>query len=138
MSATFNKFNPFVQNLANGGLNMGSDQLAVALTDTLPTASESVISSITQISYTNFTGSPSYLALSLISSTQSGGTYNLKITSPTYSATGTIPQFRYVVIYDYTNNYLIGWFDYGAEVNLTNGDSFTVTFDGTNGLLSIT
>ncbi len=51
--ATFNKFNAFVENVAEGVHNLGSNQLAVALTNVAPSASNSVLADITQISYTN-------------------------------------------------------------------------------------
>jgi hypothetical protein len=33
---------------------------------------------------------------------------------------------------------LIGWWDYGTAITLTNGNTFTVTTDLTNGILTIT
>lgn len=137
MSTQFNFFNKFKQNVENALLNLASDQLAVALTDSAPTqATNNTIGDITQISYANFNGSPSYLPLTTVSSTQTSGTYNLKLSNPTYTATGTIPSFRYVVIYDQTTGYLIGYFDMGSEQMMVNGNTFSITFDGTNGLFS--
>ena len=117
MSASFNKFNSFVANVANKKYNLGSDQLAVALTDVAPTASNNALTDLTQISYTNL----SSRNITTISSTQSGGTYNLKLTNLILTATGTVQQFRYVVIYDSaaTGYELIGWYDYGSEVNIS-------------------
>jgi hypothetical protein len=134
--ATYNKFNAFVADIANKVHNLGSDQLTVALSDTLPVSTNSVIANITQISYTNL----SSRGITTSSSTQSSGTYNLKLTNLTLTATGTVAQFRYIIIYNSTasGGPLIGWYDYGSEVNLINGDSFAISFDGTNGLLSIT
>jgi hypothetical protein len=44
-----------------------------------------------------------------------------------------------VVIYDSTpaNKYLVGYWDYGSEVNLSSGNTFTVTLDATNGVLQL-
>ncbi len=136
--ATLNFFNPFKANVENAQLNLGSDQLAIALTDSAPVNTNAVIGDITQISYTNFTGSPSYLALTTTSSTQTSGTYNLKLSNPTYTATGTIPAFRYVVVYDQTTSKLICWYDTGSEQSVSGGGNFAITFDGTNGLYSKT
>ena len=33
---------------------------------------------------------------------------------------------------------LIGFWDYGSSVSLANGDTFTVDFDATNGVLQLT
>lgn len=134
--ATFNKFNFFVQDIANKIHNLGSDQLTIALTDSAPGATNHVLADITQVSYTNL----SSRNITTISSTQTSGTYNLKLTNATLNATGTVAQFRYIVIYNSTaaSGNLIGWFDNGSEINLTNGQALNVNFDATNGLLSIT
>lgn len=134
MSA-YNKFQPIVADFFNGVVNLGSDQLTVALSDSVPSASSHVLSDITQISYTNL----STRNISTVSSAQSGGTYNLKLTNITLTATGgSVAQFRYAVIYDssVSGGRLICWFDYGSEVNLNSGDSFGLQFDATNGLFS--
>jgi len=140
--AAFNKFQPFVQNVANGLFNIGSDTIKVALTDTAPLNTYSQFSSINEIS----AGGTGYVAggatVTLTSSTQIGGTYKYigACANPTWTATGgPIAQFRYVVIYDATpaNKYLIGWWDYGSEVNLATGNTFYVQLDAFNGVLQI-
>jgi hypothetical protein len=52
---------------------------------------------------------------------------------------GSVAPFQYVVIYNdtATNDELICWFDYGSSVTLANGETLTLDFDGTNGLLQI-
>ena len=134
--ATLSKFNCFVEDVAEKVHNLGSDQLKVALTDTLPTASNTVIANITEISYSNL----SSRNITTTSSAQTSGTYKLVLTDLTLTATGTVPQFRYVVLYNSTpaSGNLIGWYDYGSEVNMVNGDTFVIDFDGTNGTLTIT
>jgi len=134
--AAYNKFYTFVGDIAAKIHNLGSDQLTVALTDSAPTASNTVIANITQISYTNL----SSRNITLTSSSQASGTYTLKLTNLTLTASGTIPQFRYIVIYNSTaaNGPLISWFDNGSEVNMGSGDTYLVNFDATNGLLQLT
>lgn len=53
--ATFNKINSFVEDLAEKVHNLGSDQLAVALTAAAnaPVATNTVLANLTQIVYTN-------------------------------------------------------------------------------------
>lgn len=133
--ATYNKFQPFVANLANKKHDLASDQLVVALTNTIPTAEMVALSELTQISYTNL----SSRNITLISSTQTGGTYSLKLADLTLTASGAVGPFQYVVIYNSaaTNFELIGWYDYGSAVTLASGDAFIVDFDGTNGLLQL-
>ena len=47
--------------------------------------------------------------------------------------------FRYAVLYNDTaaNDELIGFWDRGASTTLLVGDTFTVDFDGTTGVLQI-
>jgi hypothetical protein len=55
------------------------------------------------------------------------------------TASGTVPTFRYVVLYNdtATNDELIAWWDRGTSVDLISTDTFTVDFDPTNGVLQI-
>lgn len=133
--ATYNKFNFFVQDIANKIHNLGSDQLVVALTDTVPVATNHVLTDLTQISYTNL----SSRNITTSSSLQTSGTYNLILNNITLIASGTVAQFRYVVVYNGTAAAanLIGWYDNGSEVNMTSGAEFIVSFDQTNGLISL-
>lgn len=135
MSVILNKFNAFVADIANKKHNLGSDQITAALTDTLPTSANAVLADISQISYTNV----SSRNFTLTSSTQSSGTYKLILQDLTITATGTVPQFRYVIVYNSTasGGPLIGWYDYGSEVNMTVSDSLVIDLDNTNGILTI-
>lgn len=137
--ATFNKFNSFVENLAEKVYNLGSDTLKVALTNTSPNATNTVLANITQLANTNgyTTGGT---AASITTSAQSGGTYKLVLADVTFTATiGSIGPFQYVVLYDdtATNDELIGYYDYGTALTVTVGNSFTVDFDATAGVLTI-
>lgn len=133
--ATFTKFNSFVEAVAEKKHNLGSDSLVVALTNTAPSASNATLSDITQISYTNL----SSRALTIASSAQTSGTYKLVINDLVLTASGDVATFRYVVIYNDTasNDELIAYFDYGSSVTLASGDTFTLNFDGSAGLLTI-
>ena len=54
------------------------------------------------------------------------------------TASGTVATFRYVVLYNdtATNDELIGYYDYGSNVDLLNGETFTITFDA-SGILTL-
>lgn len=134
--AAYNKFNTFVADIANKVHNLASDQLAFALTDTLPVATNTVLANITQISYTNL----SSRVVTIVSSTQTSGTYKLIANDLVLTASGgSVAQFRYLVLYNATasGGPLIAWFDKGTEVNMIDTDTLTIDFDNTNGIFQI-
>jgi hypothetical protein len=137
--ATFNKFHSFVEALAEKVHNLGSDTLTVALSDSAPVATYTQLSNITQISYTNIqNGTTTGRNLAGVTSAQTSGSYKLDANDLVLTATGSVPTFRYVVLYNdtATNDELIGWYDYGAAVDLLNGETFTITWDAA-GILTL-
>ena len=132
--ATFNKFNSFVEALAEGTHNLGADTLTVALTNTAPVAGNTVLANITEIAYTNV----SSRVLTSVTSAQTSGTYTLDAADLVLTASGTVPTVRYVVLYNdtATSDELIGYYDYGSAVDLLNGETFTITFDA-SGILTL-
>jgi|SRR3990167_2063633 len=125
--ATFNKFDSFVEALAEKVHNLGSDTLTVALTNSAPVATNTVLANITQVSYTYC----STRVLTVSASSQTSGTYSLVVSDLTLTATGgSIGPFRYIVIYNDTagNDELIGWYDHGSEVTVTAGYTFLLDF----------
>jgi hypothetical protein len=132
--ATFNKFHSFVEALSEKVHNLGADTLTVALSNTLPVNTDTVLANITQISYTNL----STRVLAGVTSAQTTGTYKLDANDLVLTASGTVAQFRYVVLYNDTaaSDELIGWYDYGTTVDLLNGETFTITWDAA-GILTL-
>lgn len=131
--ASFNKFNQFVEDLAKGVHNFTSDStcsVTVALTAAAnaPVATNSVLANLTQISYTNL----SARVISNVTCEQTSGTVTFTADDLTLTASGTVATFRYVVLYndDPTSpaDPLIGWYDYGSDVTLNNGETFTINF----------
>jgi len=138
--AAFNKFNSFVEALAEKVHNLGSDTLKVMLTNTAPLATNTVRADITQIS-AGYGYTAGGNTASVTSSAQTSGTYKLVLGDPTTwtASGGSIGPFRYAVLYNdtATNDELIGWWDYGSAVTLASGESFTVDFDPTTGVLTL-
>ena len=119
--------------------NLGSDTLKVALTNTAPTATDGQFSDITEITAGNGYTAGGETA-SITSSAQSSGTYKLVLGDVTFTASGgSIGPFQYAVLYNDTasNDELIGWWDNGSAVTLSDGESFTVDFDASSGVLEI-
>lgn len=137
--AAFNKFQSFVEALAEKVHNLGADSLKVMLTNTAPVATNSVKANLTEISSGNgYTAGGT--AATISSSAQSSGTYKLVLADVVFTAAGgSIGPFRYAVLYNDTavNDELIGWWDYGSAITLASGETFTVDFDGTNGVLTL-
>jgi hypothetical protein len=137
--ASFNKFNAFVADVANKVHNLGGDTLKVMLTNTAPVATNAVKTDITEIAAGNGYAAGGTQA-TLVSSSQSSGTYTLKLNNVTFTASGgSIATFRYAVLYNSTPaaGNLVGWYDYGTTLVVTSGNSFQVQFDATNGVLQI-
>jgi hypothetical protein len=134
--ASFVKFNSFVEAVAEKVHNLGSDSLKLALTNSAPSASNTVLADITEIAYTNL----SSRAVTTSTSAQTSGTYKLVCADLTLTASGgAVAAFRYVVLYNdtATNDELIGYWDRGSSLTLADGDSCLIDFDGTNGVLQI-
>lgn len=144
--ASFNKFDSFVEALAEKVHNLGSDTLKVYLTNTAPTSSHTVrkTNGGAQNGPEEIAAGNGYTAggntVSITSSAQTSGTYKLVIGDPVFTASGgSIAAFRYAVLYNdsATNDELIGWWDYGSSLTLASGESFTVDFDASTGVLTI-
>lgn len=141
MAVAYQKFNAFVEHLAEKVHNLQSDTLKVLLTNTAPTAANAVKADLTEISAGNgYTAGGNTITVS--SSAQTSGTYKLVLADSTFTASGgTIGPFRYPVLYNDTPTSpadpLIGFWDYGSAVTLNDGESFVVDFDATNGVLQL-
>mgnify|MGYP003124831496 CR=1 FL=1 len=139
--ATFNKVNDFVVNAVHN-MDLESDQVVVALSNTAPSSESSdpssdgngILGNVTQIAYTNL----SSRNVTTTSSTQTSGTYKLVLSDITLTSSG---PFRYVYIYNDTvatpADPLIGYYDYGSSLTLNDGDSLTIDFSAANGVLQI-
>ena len=140
--AAFNKFNLTVQYFLNGGnLNLSSDTCKFLLTNTAPVATNSTYSSISANELANGNGyTTGGVALTSPSSTNASGVQTVSgtIPNPTWTATGSMGPFRYVVYYDSTasGQPLLGWWDNGSPVTLSASQTFTLTL--ATGLFTLT
>ena len=95
------------------------------------------MANVTEVSYTNL----STRNITTTSSAQASGTYKLTLTDLVLTASGTVATFRYIYIYNSAaatkTNPLIANFDFGSALTLNNGDTLTLDFDGSAGILTI-
>ena len=127
--ATYNKFQCFVEDLAEGKHNLASDTLKVALSSNANAPSASLDKKLADIT-TITSPAVDSVTLTVSSSSQTSGTYKLVLADKTMTASGAVGPFRYVIIYNDTaaNDELICWYDYGSEVTLASGDTFKLDF----------
>lgn len=135
--ASFVKFHVFVEHLAEKVHNLGSDTLKVALSNTAPdAAADTVFADISEISAGNgYTAGGT--AVTVTTSAQSAGTYTLAGNQVTFTASGgSIGPFRYVILYNDTPSSpadpLIGYYDHGSSVTLSDTQALTVQFNSSN------
>ena len=128
--ATFFKFNPFVEDVWEGVHVFGTHQLMAFLTTNanIPTVTMRTLSQVTQIAYTNLSSQN----ITTASSSQTSGTYTLVLTDLVLTASGAVATFRHSGIYNDTPTSpadpLVCSFDYGSDVTLSTGETFTYDF----------
>ena len=142
--AAFNKFNVFVADLASAKHQMQTGTAhvyKVYLTNTAPVATNTVFGTPAEITAANGYAAGG-VSVGTITGAQTSGTFKFTGGSdPAWTAAGgSIGPFQYAVLYNSTaaGQPLIGWWDYGTPITLTNGNTFTVDLDQTNGILTIT
>lgn len=142
--AVFNKFDIFTQDLAHKQHNFSADVIKIALSGTLPVAGATVMDFVT--AHVPPAAANGYTTggntCTLTSSVQTAGVYKLILVDTVFTATaGGIGPFRYAILYNTSTtaaNKVIGWYDYGSAITLAAGETLTVDFDGTNGVLTLT
>lgn len=141
MASAFQKFNSFVEAIAERKIDLASDVLKVMLTNVAPLATNSVKSDLTEIAAGNgYTAGGNQAVQS--SSSQASGTYKLVLDNPdTWAANGgSVGPFSYAVLYSDTadNKDLIGFWAYaGSAITLLDGEQFSVDMSPVNGVLQL-
>ena len=136
--ASFEKFQPFVEKLAEGLMDLGADQLEVALTNAAnpPAVADGLLADLTEISYTAL----SARTVTTSTSTQTAGVYKLVCADLTITSSGSPAAFRYVCLFDQdaVGDPLIGNWDYGSDLALASGESLLIDFSAGDGVLQLT
>jgi len=138
--ATFNKFNCFVEDLADGvhQLKAAGHTLKVYLSNDAPVvATDTVKTDVVPI-----TEEHGYAAADIQNdASQSGGVMTVTAVDVVFTASGgSFGPFRYAAIYNDTPTSpadpLIGYVDYGSSITVLSGETFTVDFGAS--LLTVT
>lgn len=129
--ATVTKIQDFSEQLIRGVHDFDAHTFKVALTNTAPLATNTVLADIIQIAGTN--GYTTGGATTTITLSETGGTTTLQGTSVTFTASGVMGPFRYYVLYNDSAtspaDALIAFWDHGSAVTLQSGDSFEARFN---------
>jgi hypothetical protein len=135
----FNKFNSFTEAVTEKIHNLGADVLKVMLTNTAPVATNTQKSNLTDITAVGTDYPAGGKQATITTSAQTSGVYKLVLVDVVFGpVSASVGPFRYIVLYNdtATNKELIGWWDNGVAVTLTSGQSFTVDFDPSAGVLT--
>ena len=139
--ATFTKFLPFVEALAEKKHDLGTDTFFVQLLNSVPTNTNAVETDLPADLGSGFGYTAGGVTCGAATgSAQAAGVYKLTIADKVITAAGgSIGPFRYVVLFNNTatNKDLIGWYDYLSSITLLDTETLTIDFDGTNGVLTI-
>lgn len=153
LGVSFNKFNPFAQDIGRKVHNLNSDTIKLALftAATAPTSADGTYAdnsgfTLNSSGSTEVAGGNGYTAngttLASTAYSQSSGTATLSCTgsATTWTASSAGFALRYVVCYNITAGSsgarpVIGYWDYGSTVTLNSGDTFSVTL--ASGVLTI-
>ena len=139
-TSALTKFYSFTENLGKGRIDFSTHAFRVALTNSAPALTYTVLASITQIAATGGYAAGGYL-LAGVTWAMASGVSKLAITDEIITAAGgSVGPFRYLVLYDDTdpNDILIGWYDHGSAITLLDTETYLLDFDGSNGVWEIT
>jgi hypothetical protein len=141
--AAFNKIQDFVEQLglARHNLNTATFKVALARSTDAPSATDTVLADITQPTGTG------YAPIDTLNTwAEAAGTGTMTGTMSVFTAgAGDWQTFRYVMLYNddtvTPTDQLAGWWDYGSDLQLNNGETFSVKYNNsvtTGTILTIT
>lgn len=143
--ATYNKINLFTQDVCQGAHNFksGGATYAVMLSNTATVATNHLYGDISGTELTTTGGYTVGGITSAMSDSTASGTEKVLATNVTWTGSGGgMGPFRYTTLYNQSQTTplkpLVDWFDYGSSISLAAGDTFTVSFDASNGLFQMT
>lgn len=133
-TSAWNKFNDFSEQLVRGVHDFDANTFKVVLTNSAPTAANTILSDITQIA--NGGGYTTGGETTTITISETSGTTTVSGTEIVWTGSGAgFGPFRYAVLYNDSStsplDALIAWFDYGSPgITLVGaGETFTLKFN---------
>lgn len=142
--ATYNKFQDYVEQLAKAKHDWSTHTFKVCLVAAAnaPVATNTIFANLTEISAGNgYTAAGQ--ALDTVTLSEASGTAKVTIADEVFTASGAgMAAFRYPVIYNDSQtspaDALVAYYDYGTDLTLASGETFTIDFDPTNGFWQMT
>jgi len=131
-TSTWNKFQDFSEQLVRGEHDFDADVFKVVLTNSLPLATYTQLSQISQLSTGG--GYTSGGETTTISIAEVSGTTTVSGTQLQWTGSGSgFGPFQYAVLYNDSStspaDALIAWFDYGSAISVNASETFTLKFN---------
>lgn len=140
--ATFQFFHEFKKFLGDGTIDLDGHTFKAVLSNTAPTlATDDQLADITQIAngFGYVTGGATLTSVTWLETGAGLGVWRFNAADFSWSASGgPIATFQYVIIYDdtATGDPLVGMYDYGTTLVITDGNAFQVDI-GANGIFEL-
>jgi len=135
------KYNAFIDELSKAGHNLATAVFKAALTNTAPGAADTVWNTTVAPAPAAANGYPAGgNTLVTASAATTAGVFKLVLNDSVFTATaGGIGPFRYVILYNSSaSNKSIDYYDYASSITLADTETFTVDFDASLGVFTIT
>ena len=131
-TSAWNKFNDFSEQLVRGVHDFDANTFKVVLTNSAPTAANTILTDITQIA--NGGGYTTGGETTTITISETSGTTTVSGTEIVWTGSGAgFGPFRYAVLYNDSStapaDALIAWFDYGSAISVGASETFTLKFN---------
>jgi len=131
-TSAYNKFEDFSDQLIRGVHDFDANTFKVALTNSAPVATNTILANITQIS--SGTGYTTGGETTTIAVSETSGTTTVTGTQVQWTGSGAgMGPFRYAVLYNDSStspaDALIAWFDYGSSITVAASETFTLKFN---------
>lgn len=139
MISAFNKFLCFTKDLVDGKHNFLSHTYKIMMTGSTPLNTMTVKSDITEIAAVN--GYPAGGLPIVMSTSVAAGVAKVGGTDTVFTATGgSFPTVTHAVIYNDTSptKPLVAFYPYGIPIVVNDTETFTVRFDASTGIFTVT